>query len=100
MKLMAKGPCTCKNRKRGYTYAELTQHMNGSNNWLHRMLGFYMHFLYDNYDENNMKCIVLDPVDQQKRETCHEKISSKQVSCICKYFKMKVKFLTLTIYKM
>ena len=62
----AKGLCKCNNRKKGYSYGELTQHMNSSLNWLHRMLGFYMHCLYDDYDEYNMKFIVLDPVVQAK----------------------------------
>ena len=31
------------------------------------MLGFYMLCLYDNYDKQNMKLIVLDPVVQAKK---------------------------------
>ena len=34
----ASEPCKCNNRKKiGHSYAELTQHMNTSKNWLHRM---------------------------------------------------------------
>ena len=54
-------------QKKGYTYAELTQHINGSKNWFHQMLGFYMHCLYDEYDENNMKFIALETVDHGRK---------------------------------
>ena len=63
----AGGACKCKNKNKGHTYAELTQHINGSNYWLHRMLGFYMHFLYDKYNENNMKFIALETVDRGRK---------------------------------
>lgn len=31
------------------------------------MLGFYMHNLYDEYDENNLKYITLEPVDRGRK---------------------------------
>ena len=58
----AGGDCKCNIRNKGYSYVELTQQINSSKNWLHRMLGFYMHCLYDEYDEHNMKCIALGTV--------------------------------------
>ena len=63
----ANGTCKCNNRKRGYNYSELTQHIKGSKNWLHRMLRFYMHNLYDEYDEHNLKYITLEPVDRGRK---------------------------------
>jgi hypothetical protein len=63
----AAGSCKCNNRKRGYKYSELTQHMKGQNDWLHRMVGFYMHNLYDDYDEQNLKYISLESVDRGRK---------------------------------
>ena len=70
----ASGACKCNNRDKDYMYAELTQHINDSKNWMHRMLAFYMHYLYDEYDEHNIKFIALDPVDRGRKRKHNMKI--------------------------